>query len=98
MSIQCSLDITTWNGWSASVNNALDPDEVEAAVWEPWAAFRDSVLDGSREISPWCREQVVLLPADPLHAPQARAATATRPLKCGATFSAKSSWFLIAIQ
>ncbi len=25
MSIQCSLDITTWNGWSASVSNARDP-------------------------------------------------------------------------
>jgi isopentenyl-diphosphate delta-isomerase len=26
------------------------------------------VLDGSREISPWCREQVELLPEDPLTA------------------------------
>lgn len=38
-----------------------DPDEVAEAVWEPWVAFRDGVLDGSREVSPWCRQQVALL-------------------------------------
>lgn len=48
-----------------------DPEEVEDAHWEPWAAFRAGVLDGSREISPWCREQVEALPADPLAAPDA---------------------------
>lgn len=38
-----------------------DPDEVAEAVWEPWTTFRDGVLDGSREVSPWCRQQVALL-------------------------------------
>lgn len=44
-----------------------DPAEVEATVWEPWPDFRDSVLAG-RDVSVWCREQVVLLPEDPLAA------------------------------
>ncbi|KRF37234.1 isopentenyl-diphosphate Delta-isomerase [Nocardioides sp. Soil805] len=48
-----------------------DPEEVEEARWEPWDAFRSGVLDGSREISPWCREQVAALPADPLAATSA---------------------------
>ena len=48
-----------------------DPAEVEEARWEPWDAFRAGVLDGSRDISPWCREQVAELPVDPLAAPAA---------------------------
>jgi isopentenyl-diphosphate delta-isomerase len=44
------------------------PAEVEHATWVDWAAFRAGVLDGSRAISPWCRDQVALLPADPLEA------------------------------
>jgi isopentenyl-diphosphate Delta-isomerase len=42
-----------------------DPEEVADAAWEPWPAFRSDVLDGSREVSPWCREQVAALPAEP---------------------------------
>jgi isopentenyl-diphosphate delta-isomerase len=45
-----------------------NPDEVAAAAWEAWREFRAAVLDGSRAVSPWCREQVALLPADPLTA------------------------------
>jgi isopentenyl-diphosphate Delta-isomerase len=48
-----------------------DPAEVDEARWEPWDAFRAGVLDGSRDVSPWCREQVAALPADPLSAPPA---------------------------
>ena len=48
-----------------------DPAEVEQVRWEPWDAFRAGVLDGSREVSPWCREQVAELPADPLTATSA---------------------------
>jgi isopentenyl-diphosphate delta-isomerase len=40
---------------------AADPEEVEAAVWEPWEEFRSAVRDGSRDVSPWCRDQVLLL-------------------------------------
>ena len=47
---------------------APDPAEVEDATWVDWAAFRAGVLDGSRAISPWCREQVSLLPEEPLAA------------------------------
>lgn len=42
-----------------------DPDEVGDTAWEPWQPFREAVLDGSREVSVWCREQVQQLPADP---------------------------------
>lgn len=48
-----------------------DPDEVSAAQWEPWEQFRRGVLDGSRPVSVWCREQVAQLPADPAAAPAA---------------------------
>ena len=46
-----------------------DPDEVDDVVWADWAEFRAGVLDGSRDVSPWCRDQVAALPADPLAAP-----------------------------
>lgn len=48
-----------------------DPDEVAEARWEPWTTFRAGVLDGTREISPWCRDQVAQLPADPTSAAEA---------------------------
>ena len=47
---------------------APDPAEVEEAAWVDWTEFRSGVLDGSRVISPWCREQVAMLPEDPLAA------------------------------
>jgi len=53
---------------SASGTVSADPDEVADARWEPWAAFRAAVLDGSRTVSVWCREQVAQLPADPVSA------------------------------
>lgn len=46
-----------------------DPAEVDDVAWVDWHEFRAAVLDGSREISPWCREQVALLPEHPLTAP-----------------------------
>ena len=48
-----------------------DPEEVDEVAWEPWAAFRASVLDGTRPVSSWCRDQVRELPADPLGAAEA---------------------------
>lgn len=52
-----------------------DPEEVADAVWEPWESFRDAVLDGSRDVSPWCRQQVALLAGiDPLAAASGRLA------------------------
>ena len=50
---------------------APHPDEVAEVRWEPWAAFRDEVLAGTREVSVWCREQVAQLPADLRSAPEA---------------------------
>lgn len=47
---------------------APSPDEVDSVSWEPWGALRASILDGSREISPWCREQVEALPEDAVSA------------------------------
>ena len=48
-----------------------DPDEVAEARWEPWQPFRDAVLDGTRQVSTWCGEQVAQLPVDLRHAPAA---------------------------
>lgn len=35
-----------------------DPEEVEEARWVPWAEYRDAVLAGEREVSPWSVTQV----------------------------------------
>ncbi len=48
-----------------------DPTEVMDLSWVDWMQFRGSVLDGSRLISPWCRDQVAALPVDPRSAPAA---------------------------
>jgi isopentenyl-diphosphate Delta-isomerase len=40
---------------------AVDPAEVAATAWVPWPEFRDSVIAGGRDVSPWCRDQVVEL-------------------------------------
>jgi isopentenyl-diphosphate delta-isomerase len=54
----------------ATTADPVDPDpaEVEDVAWEPWPDFRDAVLDGSRQVSSWCVEQVTALPRDPLGA------------------------------
>ena len=49
-----------------------DRTEVEEVSWEPWADFRAGVLDGSRTVSVWCREQVAHLSADPFAAAPGR--------------------------
>ena len=41
---------------------APNSDEVDDFVWVPWDSFRAEVLAGEREVSPWCVEQVRLLP------------------------------------
>lgn len=41
-----------------------DPAEVAAATWVDWATFREDVLAGRREVSPWCLEQVAALPPE----------------------------------
>ncbi|WP_239000983.1 isopentenyl-diphosphate Delta-isomerase [Jiangella asiatica] len=51
-----------------------DPSEVGDHTWEPWPGFRDAVLAGRREVSPWCAEQVptlASLPDDPRDWPAA---------------------------
>jgi isopentenyl-diphosphate delta-isomerase len=35
-----------------------DPSEVSAHEWVDWAAFRDAVLAGDRDVSPWAVRQV----------------------------------------
>jgi isopentenyl-diphosphate delta-isomerase len=67
----------------ASTTDAVraDPGEVADAVWEPWPAFRSDVLDGRREVSPWCREQVAALPAEPWAAPAADPSTLPEALR-----------------
>ena len=62
---------------TTSTGAAVQPDEGEVAdaVWEPWPAFRAGVLDGSRDVSPWCREQVAALPPEPWTMPPADPST-----------------------
>ncbi len=48
----------------------LDPDEVDDHEWVDWPQFRASVLDGTRDVSPWCVLQVRALPADPWGSPE----------------------------
>ena len=50
---------------------APDPTEVEEVRWEPWSEFRAGVLDGTRVVSAWCREQVGHLSAEPFAVPAA---------------------------
>jgi len=47
-----------------------DPDEVDSFEWVDWVDFRATVLDGTRDVSPWCVSQVQLLPEHPTDAPQ----------------------------
>jgi isopentenyl-diphosphate delta-isomerase len=32
--------------------------EVAETQWVDWSSFRDAVLDGTRDVSPWCVQQV----------------------------------------
>lgn len=59
---------------ASSTDLRLDPTEVDHAEWVPWAQFSAEVLQGRREVSPWCAEQVaelVRLGADPHEWPTA---------------------------
>jgi isopentenyl-diphosphate delta-isomerase len=40
-----------------------DPAEVDQVALEPWEPFARAVLDGTRDVSPWCRLQVTELAA-----------------------------------
>jgi isopentenyl-diphosphate Delta-isomerase len=60
----CPVFVATTTGTVAA-----DPEEVDSFEWVGWEAFRSSVLGGSREVSPWCVDQVRALPADPVSAP-----------------------------
>lgn len=37
---------------------APDPDEVCGVEWVDWTTFADAVVNGNRDVSPWCLEQV----------------------------------------
>jgi isopentenyl-diphosphate delta-isomerase len=54
----------------ARTSDAVDAraDEVAATEWVDWPLFRATVLEGSREVSPWCVEQLRLLPPEPVDA------------------------------
>lgn len=51
--------------WVATTDGevVLDPTEVDAVRWQPWADFCHDVLDGSLDVSQWCRTQVAALDA-----------------------------------
>jgi isopentenyl-diphosphate delta-isomerase len=62
----CPVFVATTSGTAR-----VDVAEVADFEWVPWAEFRVSVLEGRRQVSPWCVEQVAALPADPISAPAA---------------------------
>jgi isopentenyl-diphosphate delta-isomerase len=41
----------------------VEPDEVDAAEWVAWPVYRDEVLAGTRDVSPWSVLQVAELAA-----------------------------------
>jgi isopentenyl-diphosphate delta-isomerase len=41
---------------------APDASEVASTVWVDWAEFREDVLTGRAEVSPWCVRQIAGLP------------------------------------
>ncbi|KLL09837.1 MULTISPECIES: isopentenyl-diphosphate Delta-isomerase [Protofrankia] len=45
----------------ASDDFRINPEEVAEAYWTPWSTFSEDVLNGSLEISPWCRLQMARL-------------------------------------
>jgi isopentenyl-diphosphate delta-isomerase len=45
----------------AAGSPAVDSAEVERWEWAAWPDFRDEVLAGTREVSPWCVDQVAAL-------------------------------------
>jgi isopentenyl-diphosphate Delta-isomerase len=57
----------------ATTTAGPDPDRAEVAAeeWVDWLDFRVDVLAGTRDVSPWCIEQVEALPEDPRSAPAA---------------------------
>lgn len=56
--------------FTATTTGKVEPDreEVDSYDWVDWVDFRMSVLDGTREVSPWCVEQVQALPPEPWRA------------------------------
>ena len=56
------------SGYTA-MSERLDPEEVDDHEWVDWPSFRAGVLDGTRDVSVWCREQVAALPENPRSAP-----------------------------
>ncbi|KSZ58217.1 isopentenyl-diphosphate delta-isomerase [Rhodococcus pyridinivorans KG-16] len=51
-----------------------EPSEVHDTEWADWTEFSEDVVEGRREVSVWCREQVEQLRTlgpDPLHWPVA---------------------------
>jgi isopentenyl-diphosphate delta-isomerase len=49
--------------FTAVTDDEVVPDraEVAAVEWVAWDAFRESVLSGERQVSPWCAQQVAEL-------------------------------------
>ncbi|NJC83136.1 isopentenyl-diphosphate Delta-isomerase [Planosporangium mesophilum] len=65
--------------FSATVDTQPTPNPAEVGefLWLPWQDFAGSVLDGTRDVSPWCRLQVTELDGlgpDPLSWPRGHTA------------------------
>ena len=46
---------------AADSDAVADPAEVAELKWVDWPVFRDAVLAGRRDVSPWCAQQVAAL-------------------------------------
>lgn len=46
---------------AAASDAVADPAEVAELKWVDWPMFRDAVLAGQRDVSPWCAQQVAAL-------------------------------------
>ena len=49
-------------GWTADPPTP-DPAEVAATTWVSWTDFREGVVEGALDVSPWCRDQLLALDA-----------------------------------
>jgi isopentenyl-diphosphate delta-isomerase len=57
--------------FAARTDDAVSPaaEEVDDVEWVDWPEFRQAVLEGRRDVSPWCVDQVRQLPDEPWAAP-----------------------------
>lgn len=71
--------------YSALADSSVSPDPSEVASydWVDWSGFRDQVIAGARQVSPWCVEQMRALPEEPWRAAAAPTSALPAAARCG---------------